>query len=70
MEKFKVTAVMEVEYETYIEARNSDEAYKKAEDLKLEDFEKTDDAYFRIYDLWEINKDVSPSIEQIITQSL
>tara|TARA_Y100001937_G_scaffold110738_1_gene156617 strand:- start:575 stop:748 length:174 start_codon:yes stop_codon:yes gene_type:complete len=53
MPKYKVTAILETGYETYIEAKDDDDAFKKAQDMELEDFEENDHGHFRIYDTWK-----------------
>ena len=42
MPKYKVTAILERGYEAYIEAKDDDDAFKKAQDMELEEFEEND----------------------------
>lgn len=51
--KYAVIAVMEVGYKTHIEAKDDEDAFTKAKDLELEDFEKDWGGSFRIYDTYE-----------------
>tara|TARA_R100000231_G_scaffold42602_3_gene37096 strand:+ start:1975 stop:2163 length:189 start_codon:yes stop_codon:yes gene_type:complete len=53
MPKYTVIAVMEVGYKTSIEAKDDEDAFKKAEELELEEFENTGSGSFRIYDTYK-----------------
>lgn len=53
MPKYKVIAVMEVGYASHIEAKDDEDAWNKAKDLELDDFEKDWGGSFRIYDTYE-----------------